>query len=133
MSPTGILEPCGAERFVPRRSMGLNLATILAPEGVTVNIVSFPRRLPHAACVEAHSIQVQPAMIGATGMIPTPKATCVPPFLVTVEYLPTRDSTWQSNTDPEELRSTDPGLAIASSVPVHRLGAPEEVANIVVL
>ncbi|KAH0595188.1 hypothetical protein MHUMG1_06937 [Metarhizium humberi] len=96
-------------------SMGLNLATILAPEGVTVNIVSFPRRLPHAACVEAHSIQVQPAMIGATGMIPTPKAT-----------------TWQSNTDPEELRSTDPGLAIASSVPVHRLGAPEEVANIVV-
>ncbi|KJK77939.1 hypothetical protein H634G_06906 [Metarhizium anisopliae BRIP 53293] len=78
-------------------SMGLNLATILAPEGVTVNIV-------------------QPAMIGATGMIPTPKAT-----------------TWQSNTDPEELRSTDPGLAIASSVPVHRLGAPEEVANIVVL
>ncbi|KAG8413218.1 hypothetical protein J3459_013794 [Metarhizium acridum] len=78
-------------------SMGLNLATILAPEGITVNIV-------------------QPAMIGATGMIPTPKAT-----------------TWQSNTDPEELRSTDPGLAIASSVPVHRLGAPEEVANIVIL
>ncbi|KAF5126108.1 hypothetical protein E5D57_010803 [Metarhizium anisopliae] len=72
-------------------------------------------------------------MIGATGMIPTPKATCVPSLLVTVEYLPTRDSTWQSNTDPEELRSTDPGLAIASSVPVHRLGAPEEVANIVVL
>lgn len=35
-------------------SMGKNLATILAPEGVTVNIVS-------------------PAMIQATGMIPTPK------------------------------------------------------------
>ncbi|PKK43671.1 hypothetical protein CI102_12230 [Trichoderma harzianum] len=35
-------------------SMGLNLATVLAPEGITVNIVS-------------------PAMIGSTGMIPTPK------------------------------------------------------------
>ncbi|KAM0264327.1 hypothetical protein ACHAQJ_000817 [Trichoderma viride] len=35
-------------------SMGLNLATVLALEGITVNVVS-------------------PAMIGSTGMIPTPK------------------------------------------------------------
>ncbi|KAL2875247.1 hypothetical protein SGCOL_009537 [Colletotrichum sp. CLE4] len=78
-------------------SMGLNLATFLAPEGVTVNIVL-------------------PAMIGATGMIATPKST-----------------TWDSKDDLEELRSTDPGLAIAASVPVHRLGAPEEVSNVVVM
>ncbi|KAF4433506.1 3-oxoacyl-[acyl-carrier-protein] reductase FabG [Colletotrichum fructicola Nara gc5] len=74
-------------------SMGLNLATLLAPEGVTVNIVL-------------------PAMIGATGMIATPKSTQV--LLLA-------------------LRATDPGLAIAASVPVHRLGAPEEVANVVTM
>ncbi|KAF6802604.1 short chain dehydrogenase [Colletotrichum sojae] len=78
-------------------SMGLNLATLLAPEGVTVNIVL-------------------PAMIGATGMIATPKSR-----------------TWDSRDDLEALRATDPGLAIAASVPVHRLGAPEEVANVVTM
>ncbi|KAH7165266.1 short chain dehydrogenase [Dactylonectria macrodidyma] len=78
-------------------AMGLNLSTLLAPEGITVNIVL-------------------PAMIGATGMIPEPKA-----------------STWKSNTDMEALRTTDPGLAIVGSVPVHRLGLPEEVANAVLL
>ncbi|EFQ26069.1 short chain dehydrogenase [Colletotrichum graminicola] len=78
-------------------SMGLNLATLLAPEGVTVNIVL-------------------PAMIGATGMIATPKST-----------------TWDSRDDLEALRTTDPGLAIAASVPVHRLGAPEEVSNVVTM
>ncbi|KAL1893008.1 hypothetical protein Sste5346_006688 [Sporothrix stenoceras] len=74
-------------------SMGQNLAGLLAPEGVTVNIVA-------------------PAMIGETGMIPTPKA-----------------ETWERTTDLEALKATDPGLAIAAGVPVHRLGAPEEVAN----
>ncbi|KAJ6438669.1 calcium permeable channel [Purpureocillium lavendulum] len=74
-------------------SMGLNLATVLAGEGITVNIV-------------------QPAMIGATGMIPTPK-------------------TWKSTDHVEELKVSDPGLGIAASVPVHRLGVPEEVANVV--
>ncbi|KAK1982286.1 hypothetical protein LZ30DRAFT_590827, partial [Colletotrichum cereale] len=78
-------------------SMGLNLATLLAPEGVTVNIVL-------------------PAMIGATGMIATPKST-----------------TWDSRDDLEALRATDPGLAIAAGVPVHRLGAPEEVSNVVTM
>ncbi|KAF4874429.1 3-oxoacyl-[acyl-carrier-protein] reductase FabG [Colletotrichum siamense] len=69
-------------------SMGLNLATLLAPEGVTVNIVS-------------------------------PDTTQL--------------STWDSRDDLEALRATDPGLAIAASVPVHRLGAPEEVANVVTI
>ncbi|KAH7145493.1 short chain dehydrogenase [Dactylonectria estremocensis] len=78
-------------------AMGLNLSTLLAPEGITVNIVL-------------------PAMIGATGMIPEPKAR-----------------TWKSNTDMEALRATDPGLAIVGSVPVHRLGLPDEVANAVLL
>ncbi|KAK2591364.1 hypothetical protein QQS21_010940 [Conoideocrella luteorostrata] len=78
-------------------SMGLNLATLLAPEGVTVNVVS-------------------PAMIGSTGMIPTPK-----------------ERTWESNCNMEALRESDPGLAIASSVPIHRLGVPEEVANVVAM
>ncbi|KAJ3528832.1 hypothetical protein NM208_g10027 [Fusarium decemcellulare] len=78
-------------------SMGQNLATVLAPEGVTVNIVL-------------------PALIGSTGMIPTPKS-----------------QTWQSNADMEALREQDPGLAIAASIPVHRLGEPEEVSNIVVM
>ncbi|KAL9473814.1 hypothetical protein ACSS6W_008194 [Trichoderma asperelloides] len=78
-------------------SMGLNMATVLAPEGITVNVVS-------------------PAMIGATGMIPTPK-----------------QRTWTSQDDMEAMRESDPGLAIASSVPIHRLGLPEEVANVVVM
>ncbi|KAI8715987.1 hypothetical protein NCS52_01108000 [Fusarium sp. LHS14.1] len=78
-------------------SMGLNLATVLAPEGVTVNIVL-------------------PALIGSTGMIPTPKS-----------------QTWEKNTDLEALREEDPGLAIAASIPVHRLGVPEEVANVVTM
>ncbi|EFY84598.1 3-ketoacyl-acyl carrier protein reductase, putative [Metarhizium acridum CQMa 102] len=78
-------------------SMGLNLATLLAPDGVTVNVVS-------------------PAMIGSTGMIPTPK-----------------ERTWVSGVNVEALKESDPGLAIASSVPVHRLGAPEEVANVVAM
>ncbi|KAM0449357.1 hypothetical protein ACHAPV_008813 [Trichoderma viride] len=78
-------------------SMGLNMATVLAPEGITVNIVA-------------------PAMIGATGMIPTPK-----------------QRTWTSKDDMEAMKESDPGLAIASSVPIHRLGIPEEVANVVVM
>ncbi|CAM1509623.1 Fc.00g033620.m01.CDS01 [Cosmosporella sp. VM-42] len=78
-------------------SMGLNLATVLAPESVTVNVVL-------------------PAMIGSTGMIPSPKS-----------------STWRSDADMDALKTTDPGLAIVSSVPVHRLGIPEEVSNVVVM
>ncbi|KAH6892447.1 short chain dehydrogenase [Thelonectria olida] len=76
-------------------SMGLNLATLLAPEGVTVNMVL-------------------PAMIGSTGMIPEPK-----------------QRTWEKCCDLQSLMATDPGLAIAGSVPVHRLGVPEEVSNVV--
>ncbi|KAH7039889.1 uncharacterized protein B0I36DRAFT_3116 [Microdochium trichocladiopsis] len=79
-------------------SMGLNLATLLAAEGVTVNIVS-------------------PAMIGYTGMIPTPKSKSWSP----------------EQCDIETLRKEDPGLAIASSIPVARLGTPDEVANVVLL
>ncbi|GAB0138713.1 hypothetical protein EsDP_00006939 [Epichloe bromicola] len=78
-------------------SMGLNLATVLAPDGVTVNIVA-------------------PAMIGSTGMIATPIGRA-----------------WDSNCNMEALKESDPGLAIASSVPVRRLGAPEEVANVVTM
>ncbi|KAJ4266064.1 hypothetical protein NW762_004037 [Fusarium torreyae] len=78
-------------------SMGKNLSTVLAGEGVTVNTI-------------------QPAMIGFTDMIPTPKST-----------------TWTSSTDLEELKASDPGLAIAASVPVHRLGHPTEVANVAVM
>ncbi|KAM5341942.1 hypothetical protein ACJ41O_014973 [Fusarium nematophilum] len=76
-------------------SMGRNLATVLAGEGVTVNTIL-------------------PAMIGATDMIPTPK-------------------TWTSDTNLEALKATDPGLAIAASIPVHRLGQPNEVANVAVM
>ncbi|PHH75036.1 hypothetical protein CDD82_4624 [Ophiocordyceps australis] len=78
-------------------AMGLNLATVLAPEGVTVNIV-------------------QPAMIGDTGMMPPPKAR-----------------SWNTTDSLQELRETDPGLAIAASIPVHRLGVPQEVANVVLM
>ncbi|KAL4728931.1 hypothetical protein ACLX1H_003337 [Fusarium chlamydosporum] len=78
-------------------SMGKNLSTVLAGEGVTVNTIL-------------------PAMIGFTDMIPTPKST-----------------TWTTKTDLEELKSTDPGLAIAASVPVQRLGHPQEVANVAVM
>lgn len=41
--------------------------------------------------------------------------------------------TWASDVNVEALKESDPGLAIASSVPVHRLGAPEEVANVVAM
>ncbi|KAH6657650.1 fungal-specific transcription factor [Truncatella angustata] len=78
-------------------SMGLNLATLLAAEGITVNIVS-------------------PAMIGQTGMIPEPKST-----------------TWEKGTDIDALKAQDPGLGIAASVPVHRLGTPGEVSGMVVI
>ncbi|KAF5623085.1 hypothetical protein F52700_10398 [Fusarium sp. NRRL 52700] len=78
-------------------SMGKNLSTVLAGEGVTVNTIL-------------------PAMIGFTDMIPTPKET-----------------TWTRKTDLEELKETDPGLAIAASVPVRRLGHPQEVSNIAVM
>ncbi|KAH8655292.1 short chain dehydrogenase [Xylariales sp. PMI_506] len=79
-------------------SMGLNLANLLAPEGLTVNIVS-------------------PAMITSTGMIPTPKGT----------------SCSRNPAEVEALKQTDPGLAIASSIPVSRLGLPDEVSRVVVL
>ncbi|KAM0239930.1 hypothetical protein ACHAPO_002905 [Fusarium lateritium] len=78
-------------------SMGQNLATLLAPEGITVNTVS-------------------PAMIGSTGMIPPPKS-----------------ETWEKGCDLESLKETDPGLAIAASVPVHRLGCPDEVCNVIIM
>ncbi|KAG5937889.1 hypothetical protein E4U53_008119 [Claviceps sorghi] len=79
------------------RSMGFNLAAVVAGDGVTVNIVA-------------------PAMIGETGMIPTPVGC-----------------TWDSNTDLEALSKTDMGLSVAAGVPVHRLGTPDEVANVVIM
>ncbi|KAJ4271698.1 hypothetical protein NW762_000403 [Fusarium torreyae] len=78
-------------------SMGKNLSTVLAGEGVTVNTIL-------------------PAMIGATDMIPTPKS-----------------KTWTSDDNLEELKTSDPGLAIAASIPVHRLGLPQEVANVAIM
>ncbi|CAK7243257.1 MAG: hypothetical protein STHCBS139747_004773 [Sporothrix thermara] len=78
-------------------SMGQNLAGLLAPEGVTVNVVL-------------------PAMIGETGMIPEAKGT-----------------SWTRTTDLVALKETDPGLAIAAGIPVHRLGSPTEVANALVM
>lgn len=41
--------------------------------------------------------------------------------------------TWDSQDNLEDLKSVDPGLAIAASIPVHRLGTPQEVANTVVM
>ncbi|KAJ4015314.1 hypothetical protein NW766_005649 [Fusarium irregulare] len=41
--------------------------------------------------------------------------------------------TWTNKTDLEELKETDPGLAIAASIPVRRLGHPQEVANVAVM
>ncbi|CAK7201509.1 hypothetical protein SEUCBS139899_004215 [Sporothrix eucalyptigena] len=78
-------------------AMGQNLAGLLAPEGVTVNVVL-------------------PAMIGETGMIPEAMGT-----------------TWTRTTDLVELKETDPGLAIAAGIPVHRLGSPTEVANVLIM
>jgi hypothetical protein len=44
-----------------------------------------------------------------------------------------KSRTWTSKDDMEAMKESDPGLAIASSVPIHRLGIPEEVANVVVM
>ncbi|ESU17039.1 hypothetical protein FGSG_10337 [Fusarium graminearum PH-1] len=62
------------------------------------------------------TIQVSPAMIGSTGMIPPPKS-----------------ETWDKGCDLEGLKETDPGLAIATSVPIHRLGCPDEVCNVIII
>ncbi|KAI9158005.1 Acetoacetyl-CoA reductase [Paramyrothecium foliicola] len=94
-------------------SMGLNLATVLAGEGVTI----------------------LPAMIGATDMIPTPKSR-YRSALSFCAYLVADCSgqrQWTSDTNLEALKDTDPGLAIAASVPVRRLGQPQEVANVAVM
>lgn len=74
-------------------------------------------------------------MIGSTGMIPTPKERYVTrkDLYVCHSTLTCLYRSWQSNCDKDALRETDPGLAIASSVPIHRLGAPAEVANVVVM
>lgn len=53
-------------------------------------------------------------MIGEMGMMPSPKAR-----------------SWSSSDDADELRESDPGLAIAAAVPVGRLGVTDEVANVV--
>ncbi|KAM0366052.1 hypothetical protein ACHAPK_008761 [Fusarium culmorum] len=92
--------------------MGQNLATLLAPEGITVNIVSHPMSRHDSELI----IQVSPAMIGSTGMIPPPKS-----------------ETWDKGCDLEGLKETDPGLAIATSVPIHRLGCPDEVCNVIIM
>lgn len=64
--------------------MGQNLATLLAPEGITVNIVSHPMSLHDLEL----TIQVSPAMIGSTGMIPPPKSEYVViPHLKTLQWL----------------------------------------------
>lgn len=73
-------------------------------------------------------------MIGSTNMIPTPKSKyvkyrCFPIF----EPMLTQISTWTNKTDLVELKETDPGLAIAASIPVHRLGHPQEVANVALM
>lgn len=39
--------------------------------------------------------------------------------------------TWTKGTDIDALKEQDPGLGIAASVPIHRLGVPEEVASVV--
>ena len=45
----------------------------------------------------------------------------------------TSPRTWTSDDNLEELKTSDPGLAIAASVPVHRLGLPQEVANVAIM
>lgn len=40
--------------------------------------------------------------------------------------------TWEKSIDVETLKARDPGLGIAASVPVHRLGLPNEVAGMAV-
>ena len=55
-------------------SMGQNLATLLASEGITVNTVSSSRVRLWYFNTNYLSFQVAPAMIGSTGMIPPPKS-----------------------------------------------------------
>ena len=85
--------------------MGRNLATRLASSGVTVNTSGFYYFYfqPRMTYTPEFSHAVSPAMIGGTGMIPSPK----PP----------------GTSAPE----SDLGSEIAATVPVGRLGAPEEV------
>lgn len=73
-------------------------------------------------------------MIGFTDMIPTPKSTYVLAISdSSLTILTKSHRTWTNKTDLEELKETDPGLAIAASVPVRRLGHPQEVANVAVM
>ncbi|KAF4125462.1 3-oxoacyl-[acyl-carrier protein] reductase [Geosmithia morbida] len=98
-------------------SMGMNLATLLAPEGITVNVVlRFATRLVLSLelTLSATCLQIQPGMMVPSGMVPTPKG-----------------SSWEEGCDMERLRAEDPGLAIATMVPVRRPGNPAEVGNAV--
>lgn len=130
------------DALTPNSSMALNLATVLAPENITVNVVrTFP-----PPCSLLTASKVSPAMIGSTGMVPAAKSTCLPspPPLVTVaDSAPrTMDTAKEENAnDPSasakavssDLAKSDPGLAIASTIPMGRLGEPDEVANAVMM
>uniref|UniRef100_A0A8H7KEX6 Ketoreductase (KR) domain-containing protein n=1 Tax=Bionectria ochroleuca TaxID=29856 RepID=A0A8H7KEX6_BIOOC len=89
---------------------GLNGCHYAASKGA---LSSMGRNLANLLALEG----VSPAMIASTGMIPLPKAG-------------SWDRTAQSL---DSLRNSDPGLAIASTIPVARLGTPDEVAQVTIM
>lgn len=70
-------------------------------------------------------------MIGSTGMIPAPKQTSVYNQVIWELIVDIQIRTWNEDCNLQSMMATDPGLAIAGSIPVHRLGLPNEVSNVV--
>ncbi|KAH8925269.1 NAD(P)-binding protein, partial [Atractiella rhizophila] len=98
-------------------SMGLNLSTVLAPWNITVNIVS-------------------PAMV-VSGMIPQPlpipaSESTTAPAESTLVGVDSGNPALSGNAIDIAIRNKeDIGRAIASTMPLGRLGEPEEVADAV--
>lgn len=99
---------------IASRGSGLNGCHYAASKGA---LTSMGQNLAGLLAGEGVTVNmVLPAMIGETGMIPEAKR-----------------KTWTRTTDLEALKETDPGLAIAAGIPVHRLGSPTEVANVLIM
>jgi NAD(P)-dependent dehydrogenase (short-subunit alcohol dehydrogenase family) len=112
--------------------MGKNLATVLAGEGVTVNAVSHMEKLFASTNFLSRSFQ-QWLDLPTWFLLQNQREFLDEPYLLSRHTNKIFRRTWTNKTDLAELKDTDPGLAIAASVPVRRLGHPQEVANVAVM
>lgn len=119
--------------------MGLNLATLLAGEGITVNIVRYKSstdslmRLIYAHNSIGFASDDRPDWNDPWTKIHVSPAGFAARLSHTFSNHERKNRTWEKGTDLDALKAEDPGLGIAASVPVHRLGIPSEVSGVVVM